>query len=172
MKRTILGITTLAALLALAGTAAAQRNPRGKAKLDLEGKTITIDYGRPALHGRTVEEMLSKLPEGEVWRLGADTSTTFTASGDLMFGDAKVPKGVYSLWARKEAGDTWKLVFNSQHGQWGTEHNPKLDVVEVPLKGSKAADPPDEVTISLDKAKTGGMIAIEWGDMRLYTDFM
>jgi Protein of unknown function (DUF2911) len=171
MKRTLLGITALAALLALAGTACAQGNPRGKAKLDLGGKSISVDYGRPALKGRTVEEMLSKLPNGEVWRLGADSSTTFTTTGDLMFGDVKVPKGVYSLWARKGAGDNWKLVFNSQHGQWGTQHNPKLDVVEVPLKGSKAADPPDEVTISLVKDKTGGMISIEWGDMRLYTDF-
>ena len=171
MKRTLLGMTGLAVFLALAGTAHAQRNPRGKASLDLGGKSISVDFGRPALHGRKVEEMLSKLPEGEVWRLGADTSTTFSTSGDLKFGDAKVPKGDYSLWARKEAGGKWKLVFNSQHGQWGTDHDPKLDVAEVPLKGSKPASPPEEVTISLVKANTGGTIAIEWGDMKLSTEF-
>jgi Protein of unknown function (DUF2911) len=171
MKRTLLGITTLAAMFVLAGTVYAQKNPRGKAELEIEGKSISIDYGRPALHGRTVEDMLSKLPEGEVWRLGADSSTTFTTSGDLMFGDVKVPKGVYSLWARKKAEGKWTLVFNTQHGQWGTQHNPKLDAVEAPLKESKAANSADEVTISLAKAGMGGMITIQWGSLKLDADF-
>ncbi len=155
----------------MAGSVYAQRNPRGKAKLNLGGKSISVEFGQPSLHGRTVYEMLSKLPDGGVWRLGADTSTTFSTSGDLMFGDTKIPKGVYSLWVRKEAENSWGLVFNSQHGQSGTQHNSKLDVAEVALKISRAAAPPDEVTIVLTKTKTGEMIAIEWGDLRLYTGF-
>jgi hypothetical protein len=140
-------------LVAVAGTIYAQRNPRGKAKLNLGGKLISVDFGHPSLGGCTVQEMLSKLPSGGVWRLGADTSTTFSTSGDLMFGDTKIPKGVYSLWARKEIDNAWKLVFNSQHGQSGTQHNPKLDVAEVAVKVFRAADPPDEVTISLTKTQ-------------------
>jgi Protein of unknown function (DUF2911) len=171
MKRTLLGITTLAALLVLSGTVLAQSNPRGKTEVTVKGATVTIDYGRPSLHGRTVEEMLSKLPVGQVWRLGADSSTTFTTTGDLMFGSTKVPKGTYSLWARKMSDKTWKLVFNTQHGQWGTQHNPKLDAYEVPLKESKNADSAEEVTINLAKADMGGMITIEWGNMKLDTDF-
>ena len=67
--------------------------------------------------------------------------------------------------------DSWKLVFNSQHGQPGTQHNSNLDIAAVAMKISRAADPPDEVTISLTKTKAGGMIAIEWGDLRLFTSF-
>lgn len=171
MKRTLLGITIIGVLLAMAGSVYAQRNPRGKAKLDLGGKSISIEYGQPSLHGRTVYEMLNKLPADGVWRLGADTSTTFSTSGDLMFGETKVPQGIYSLWARREADKSWKLVFNSQHGQPGTQHDSKLDVAQIPLKESRAADPPDAVTIVLTKAKKRGMIAIEWGDLRLYTTF-
>jgi Protein of unknown function (DUF2911) len=171
MKRTFLGFTTFAALLVLAGTAYAQGNPRGKADLTVNGKTVTVDYGRPSLHGRTVEEMLSKLPAGGFWRLGADSSTTFTTSGDLMFGSTTVPKGIYSLWAEKGSDNSWKLVFNTQHGQWGTQHNPKLDAHKVPLKETKAADSAEEVTISLAKAGEGGMIKIQWGNMELTADF-
>ncbi len=171
MKRTLLGITTIAVLVTMAGTVYAQRNPRGNAKLNLGGKSVSIEYGQPSLHGRTVYEMLNKLPADGVWRLGADTSTTFSTSGDLMFGDTKVSQGVYSLWAHREADKSWKLVLNSQHGQPGTQHNSKLDVAEIPLKESRAADPPDEVTIVLTKAKKRGMIAIEWGDLRLYAEF-
>ena len=171
MKRMFLGLTTLAAVLALAGAVYAQKNGRGKADLTVNGKTVTVDYGRPSLHGRTVEEMLSKLPAGGFWRLGADSSTTFTTSGDLMFGSTTVPKGVYSLWAEKESDNSWKLVFNTQHGQWGTQHNPKLDAHKVALEETKAADSAEEVTISLSKADEGGMIKIQWGNMELTADF-
>ena len=171
MRRTLLGVTTFAVPVILAGIVYAQGNPRGKAKLELGGKSISVEYGQPSLHSRTVYEMLSKLPADGVWRVGADTSTTFSTSGDLMFGETKIPKGVYSLWARRETDKSWKLVLNSQHGQPGTQHNPKLDVAEIPLKESRAADPPDEVTIVLSKSKKRGLIAIEWGDLRLSAEF-
>jgi hypothetical protein len=171
MKRLLLGLTTLAILVSMSAVAGAQGNPRGKATLDVGGKNVSVEYGRPSLKGRSVEDMLGKLPADGVWRLGADTSTTFTTSGDLMFGDTKVAKGTYSLWAQKQADGSWKLVFNSQHGQWGTQHDASKDVVSVATKQSRAADPPDQVTISLVKAKTGGTIAVEWGDLRLTADF-
>jgi DUF2911 family protein len=171
MKRLLLGFTTLAILVSMCSVASAQGNPRGKAKLEVSGKTVSVEYGRPSLKGRSVQDLLGQLPADGVWRLGADTSTTFTTSGDLMFGDTKVAAGTYSLWAQKGADGNWKLVFNSQHGQWGTQHDASKDVASVATKQSRAANPPDEVTISLVKAKTGGTIAIEWGDLRLAADF-
>jgi Protein of unknown function (DUF2911) len=170
MKRVLWGITGLAAVLALAGTAFAQANPRGKTEVTVNGATVSIEYGRPSLKGRTIQHMLGQLPVGGFWRLGADSSTTFTTSGDLMFGKTKVPKGEYSLWAEKEAKG-WKLVFNTQHGQWGTMHNAKLDLVKVPLKESKSATSADEVTIELAKAGMGGSVTIQWGDLELKADF-
>lgn len=171
IKRTFVGLAALAMLFAMAGIASAQGNPRGKAELTLNGKTVTIDYGRPSLKGRSVQDMLGKLPAGGVWRLGADTSTTFSTTGDLMFGSTKVPKGTYSLWARHEGDNSWKLVFNTQHGQWGTQHDASKDLVAVPLTESKASDSAEMVTISLAQADMGGKITIQWGDLELTTSF-
>src|SRR5215471_17085765 len=128
MKRLTIVISSVTTLILLAGIACAQSNPRDTAKLTLNGKQISIEYGRPSLKGRKVSDMLGQLPEGEVWRVGADKSTTFKTDADLVFGDLSVPKGEYSMWVRKEAGDAWKLVFNKQHGQWGTDHNPAQDL--------------------------------------------
>jgi hypothetical protein len=171
IKRTFVGLATLAVLFAMAGLAGAQGNPRGKAELTVSGKSVTIDYGRPSLKGRTVQDLLGKLPPGGVWRLGADTSTPFSTTGDLMFGSTKVPKGTYSLWARREADKSWKLVFNTQHGQWGTQHDASKDLVAVPLAESKAAESAEMVTISLAEADGGGKITIQWGDLELSTNF-
>ena len=132
---------------------------------------ISVEYGQPSLKGRSVDAMFGKLKPGDVWRVGADKSTTFSTPGDLLFGNVALPAGEYSLWARREAGGTWKLVFNKQHGQWGTEHDSAQDLVAVPLKENKLANPREMVTINLTKAGEGGLLVIEWGDKKLTASF-
>jgi hypothetical protein len=168
MKRFLIcGWVVFAALVSL--TLAA--NSRGTADLTLNGKKISVEYGRPSLGGRTINSLLGQLPAGEFWRLGADKSTTFSTTGDLMFGNVTVPKGEYSLWAQKQADGSWKLVFNKQHGQWGTDHDPKQDLASVPLKTEKESKPAEQVTITLKEEHGGGEIAILWGDMELSANF-
>ena len=171
MKRFLSIVCAFGLSAALAGTALAQNNPRGTASATLGNAKVSVDYGRPGLNGRNVEDMLGKLGAGDVWRLGADKSTTFSTSNDLDFGGTAVPKGEYSLWVRKEADGSWKLVFNSQHGQWGTDHDASKDVVAVPLKQEKASTSADRVTIKIEKENGSGEISIAWGDIGLSTTF-
>lgn len=172
MKRFWIVLMGVALVGSVQGTALAQRNARGKTTVDLNGVTVSIDYGRPSLHGRTIDQMLAmKSPTGEFWRLGADSSTTFTSTGPVHFGKVTVPKGTYSLWARKDANGKWTLVFNHQHGQWGTSHNPKLDFASVPLKEEKGAQSADLVTIDLSKMGSDGQFTVQWGDLKLTTGF-
>jgi hypothetical protein len=171
MKRFLTIVCALGFSAALAGTALAQNNPRGTTGATVGNAKVSVDYGRPALKGRNVQDMLGKLGAGEVWRLGADKSTTFTTTGDLDFGGTAVPKGEYSLWARKDADGSWKLVFNSQHGQWGTDHDASKDVTAVALKQEKESSPADRVTIKVEKESDAGEISIGWGDMELSTNF-
>jgi len=170
MKRTFLAILGAVAFAALGLTAYAA-NGRGNAKLTLNGKTVTVDYGKPALKGRKVEDLLGQLSAGQVWRLGADKSTTFTTTGDLKFGDVTVPKGEYSLWAEKEADGSWKLVFNKQHGQWGTDHDAAQDLASVPLKVETSKKSAETVEITLEKENGAGEISVAWGTMELSANF-
>jgi hypothetical protein len=171
MRRYRVMIFTLALSFVLAGVAFSQGNPRGLAKLSLNGQTISIDYGRPSLKGRTIDAMLGKLKPGGYWRLGADKSTTFTTGTDLKFGDVTIPKGIYSIWAQRQSDNSWKLVFNKQHGQWGTDHDPSQDFASVPLKETKASSSAEMLTIRLAKSGDGGAMIVHWGDMELTTHF-
>jgi DUF2911 family protein len=177
MKRYLSGVLAATASLALAGAACAQGNNRGTSKVTLGNKSVSVDYGRPSLNGRKFEDLLSQLPADKVWRLGMNQSTTFTTSGELSFGDVKIPAGTYSLFAKQEGDNSWKLIFNKQHGQWGVKEggeanrDPKLDVAAVPLTEAKAADAAEQVTINLAKAGDGGSITVLWGDMKLSTNF-
>jgi len=82
-----------------------------------------------------------------------------------------VPNGQYSLWAEREADNSWKLVFNKQHGQWGTTHDASQDLASVPLKETKASNSVEMVTISLTKEGAEWRIGIQWGDMKLTANF-
>ena len=171
MKKLMVAFLSAGLMVLFALPLAAQGNPRGTATLDLKGKAVTVEYGRPSLKGRTVEQLLEKVPAGGVWRLGADKSTTFSTQADLLFGTTSVPKGDYSLFAQKEANGSWKLVFNKQTGQWGTQHDAAQDLASVPLTSSKANKPVEQVTIRLAAEKSGGVISIEWGDLNLSAGF-
>ncbi len=171
MKRLLTVVLGLGVFAALTGSALAQHNPRDTAKLTVNGKAVSVEYGRPALKGRKAEDLLGQLKPGDVWRLGADQSTTFSTAADLAFGDLTVPKGQYSLWARREADDKWSLVFNKQHGQWGTEHDAAQDLGAVPLKAAKDEKPAEQVTVELENEHGANEISIHWGDLELSTYF-
>jgi len=171
MKRLLMGVLALGLLTITVESALAQRNPRATTQISVGGKMVSVEYGRPALKGRKVSELLDQLKPGDFWRLGADKSTTFSTAADLQFGDATVPSGEYSLWVGKAEGDTWKLVFNKQHGQWGTDHDAAQDLTSAPLKETKASNSAETVTINLTKSGAGGVITIQWGDMKLSAGF-
>jgi hypothetical protein len=171
MKRYCFAVALAATLLFSTALAFAQGQARGTAKLELKGQTVSVEYGRPSLNGRTVQQLIGQLGAGDVWRLGSNKSTTFSTGTDLAFGDVTVPKGEYSLWARKEADGSWKLVFNKQHGQWGTQHDAAQDLAAAPLTETKASKSAEQVTISLGKTGNGGEVSILWGEMLLSAKF-
>jgi hypothetical protein len=171
MKRFLIAVLAMAVIGVVAENGLGQRNPRETAKISVGNKTISVEYGRPSLKGRSADDLLQQLKPGDFWRLGADKSTTFSTAADLQFADVTVPNGQYSLWAEREADNSWKLVFNKQHGQWGTQHDASQDLASVPLKEIKASKSVEMVTINLTMVGTGGVIAIQWGDMELTASF-
>jgi hypothetical protein len=145
----------------------AAQGSRGKAELKAAAGAVTLDYGRPSLKGRN---MLSKLEPGSFWRMGMNEATVLTTPVDLSFGSTKVAKGSYSLWLKKQ-GAQFELVFNSQTGQWGTQHDPSKDVYSVPLESASLPSAVETFTIDLEKAPKGGTFALSWGDTKLHKAF-
>jgi hypothetical protein len=142
--------------------------PRGKAELKAGTGNITIDYGRPELKGR---DMLSQLQVGQFWRMGSNMATVLNTPVDLTFGSTKVPKGAYSLWLKLTAAEKFELVFNSQTGQWGTQHDASKDVFQVPMKKGTLPSSVEAFTLELKGAPKGGMFVLSWGTTELSADF-
>src|SRR5437879_9990542 len=146
MKRSRNAAWSVIVVAALAGTAClAQGSPRGTAKLDLGGKTVSVEYGRPSLKGRTMQQLLGRLKVGGFWRLGADDSTTFSTDADLGFGEVTVPKGKYSIWARKEAGNRWTLVDRKNAGLIGRDRGISAAFSSLKLAQVKDSENADDL---------------------------
>lgn len=171
MKRFAIAVLTLGVLTTLTGVGLSQGNPRGLTSVKLGGQSVSVDYGRPSLHGKTIEQEIGRLQSGGFWRLGADSSTTFKSSTALKFGDTTIPAGTYSIWAQKEGENSWKLVFNKQHGQWGTDHDPSKDFASVPFHERKTSSSVQEMVLRLEHRGSGGLFLVHWGDMELTTPF-
>ena len=107
----------LAAILAVAATSEAQpRAPRETVTALLNGKKVTVEYGRPALGGRNMDELLSKLPPDRIWRAGVDQATTLTTESDIMVGGKRVKAGKYTVYVHAPESGDYSLVLNTDLG--------------------------------------------------------
>lgn len=177
--------STVATALALS-TAVAFAAERGAASATINGKKVTIDYGRPALKGRTMAELIKQLPEDRIWRAGDDQVTTLTTETDLAIGGKKLAAGKYSMYVHLAADGSRSLVINSDLGipliklwdkapaNMANEPWPRLDgyqknvagkeLVRATMKNEAVKAPVDTFTISLDPAKDGATLRLAWGE--------
>ncbi len=135
-------------------------SPRDSSSIVIDGKKISVNYGRPSMRGRLI--MGELVPYNKVWRTGANEATAFVTEADLEIGGIVLPRGSYTLYTLPgEQG--WKLILNKQTGQWGTVYNATLDFARIPLKRQDMKSPVETFTISFRKNEgSGGMLVLEW----------
>jgi hypothetical protein len=134
-------------------------SPRDSVKVATGGANLWIDYSRPSKRGRPVFGGI--VPFGEVWRTGANSATQFRTDKDLDFNGVTVPAGFYTLWTIPSASG-WKLVINSQTGQWGTEHDPKKDLYTIDMATAPQPSVTERFTIAIDASANGGVLRMSW----------
>ncbi len=138
-------IGTASLLLAAGGKRA---SPHEQATVTLNGKKLTIEYGRPFMNKRVIFGSL--VPWGQVWRTGADEATTLTTDADLTIGTLKVPKGTYALFTVPTEKE-WTLIVNKVAKQWGAfKYNDKQDLGRTAMKVAASPSPVEQFTIALE----------------------
>jgi len=102
------------------------------------GLDVKVNYSKPAKKGRYIfgrEQDKALLPYGKVWRTGANEATVIEFSQSVLFAGKDVAAGKYSLWTIPGQG-SWKVILNSEVGQWGTNYNDGMDILktEIPIR--------------------------------------
>jgi hypothetical protein len=157
---------------------------RGTATTAISGKTVTIDYGRPALKGRNFADLMKQLPSDRMWRAGSGAVTTLSTAADLLIGGKKVPAGKYSLYVHCPEAGSYALVLNSDLGQplgklWAaapanranepyphfeyTKAIGSKEVVRAALAKSSVAAI-DLLTYAFKPSGSGTALTLSWGD--------
>jgi hypothetical protein len=166
--------------------------PRGNSKITIGGKTITVDYGRPALKGRSMDTLLGQLPPDRIWRAGDNQVTTLNTEGKIMVGNKKLAPGKYSLYVHIPQDGDWSLILNTDPGielikiyakappAVAHELWPRLDgytkniadkeVARVPMKKGIVSAPVDPFTIELAPKGKGGVLKMSWGETSYSVD--
>jgi len=89
---------------------------------------VKVIYGRPLLKGRDLNQII---PEGKVWRTGANESTQITFFKDVNFGGTDVKAGTYTLFSIWGA-DGFTIILNSNLNTWGTYgYDPAKDILRA-----------------------------------------
>lgn len=169
-----------------------ERAPRETVTAVMNGRKVTVEYGRPALGGRKMAELLTQLPADRIWRAGMDQATTLTTEGDITVGGKRVPAGKYTVYVHAPENGQYSLVLNSDPGialkliypaappavadaLWprldGYDKVKDKEVLRVPLRKGNAAQPVDLFLIGLAPARDGASsITLTWGGESWSTD--
>ena len=122
----------------------------------INGATITINYGSPAVRAREIWGKL--VPLNQVWRAGANDATTFETDKELTVEGSKLPAGKYSFFIipnKKEC----VVIFNKEVKQWGAyKYKEKEDQLRVTVKQKVAKSKAEKLVYTIDK-KT---VALSW----------
>ncbi|HYX41000.1 MAG TPA: DUF2911 domain-containing protein [Pyrinomonadaceae bacterium] len=147
---------------------AQQASKRGTAEATINGKKVSISYGRPSLQGR---DMLAQATPGTVWRVGMNEATEITTDGTLVVDGKELKNGKYTLWVRKTGDNTWTLAFHPKTGVWGRPPLTEGYAAETPLTLSKASDSAEQLVIDLADKSGAAEIKIHWGTALLTGTF-
>lgn len=151
-----------------AGAGLGVLSPRDSLKVTAGGAALYVDYGRPAKRGRTVYGGI--VPYGEVWRTGANAATQFRTDKTLVIGGQTLPAGFYTLWTLPSANG-WKLIVNSETGQWGTAHKPEKDLLSVDMQVTTLPAVVEHFTIGIEPGADGGTLNLDWDTTRASVAF-
>ena len=131
------------------------------------GNRVTVVYGRPYSKDPKTGEIRKiwggLVPYGEAYRLGADEATLFVTEKPIVFPDATLPAGAYTLYLVPSDTGATKLAFSSNVGKWGSPVDETHDVTRVDMERSALAAPVDQLTLSIDKGADGnGTLRVRW----------
>jgi hypothetical protein len=103
------------------------------------------------------------VPNGHVWRAGANEATRFAVTDDVLVNGQPLKAGTYSLHTIPARGE-WTIIFNGDPGQWGSfTYDEKKDVLRVKARPQAAADAKEWLAFEIDpEGENAARVNIRW----------
>jgi len=179
MKRsTIITTIAFAVTMLLSSNVNAQKFPDlDKSPMDMASypndykdpaKLVRIIYSRPQLKGRDLKTLI---PEGKIWRAGANEAAEITFYKDVKFGDKKIKAGAYTLFLLP-GKDTCTVILSKDLNVWGSyTYKEANDVARLSVPVTEGTDSLEAFSMVFTKADKGVILNIGWDKVRVAVPF-
>jgi len=129
--------------------------------------TIKINYNAPSARGRTLWGEL--VPNGKVWRTGANKATTFEINQDVLINGEKLMAGKYALFTIPNEKE-WTIIFNKEADQWGAySYDAGKDALRIKVNTGKSPEFSEQMTFDVgDNDENIGVVSFRWGDLKTH----
>lgn len=134
-------------------------NTKGRANIFGCTSTDVIPIG-----GKTYDCLV---PNGQVWRTGANDNTTFEVSNEVKINGQTLPAGKYGLHTIPNK-DEWVVIFNKVNTEWGSyRYDAKQDQLRVGVK-PQTAEMQETMSLGFENMKpTTTEVVVRWEKMRV-----
>ena len=160
-------------LASLATTAFAQErvqfpdaSARGVVKQRVGLTDVEIDYARPNKNDREIFGGL--VPNGKLWRTGANAPTKIKFSDTVKVGDKELPAGEYALFTIPNTSE-WTVVFSKDAKiQSAGDYKEENDAARVTVKPTTLTTAVETFTIGLTDVKgASATLHLDWDKTRV-----
>jgi len=110
---------------------------------------IRVVYSRPQMKEREIFGELLKY--GEMWRIGANQTTTISFYENVTIGGQDLRAGTYGLFAKVNEND-WEFIVHRNTQSWGSaNHDEEDNIVTVKASTEKTAETLEALSVTFDK---------------------
>lgn len=142
---------------------------------------ISLIYHRPNTKAREIwgcqtSDVIPKggvnypclVPNGQVWRTGANENTTFETNHDLKINGQTLPAGKYGFHTIPNK-DEWTIIFNKVNDAWGSfSYKQENDQLRITAKPQTVAESQETMSLGLENIKaTTADVVIRWEKLRV-----
>ena len=122
---------------------------------------IAIKYHRPLENGRKIWGGL--VPNGKVWRAGANENTTIEFSDPVSVEGKPLDKGTYGLHMIPNQG-SWTIIFSKTNTGWGSySYDQKDDALRVDVKPRPLSENKEALEFDFEDLKpTSTAVTLKW----------
>ena len=124
--------------------------------------TVTVEYSRPSMRGRTIFGDL--VPYDKLWRTGANENTVIEFSDKVTILGNEIDKGRYAIYT-KPMESQWKVYFYTKTDNWGTPQEWEEDKIaaQVSVDVQKIDRTQESFRISFDNLSANkGHLEMVW----------
>ncbi|HVD97330.1 MAG TPA: DUF2911 domain-containing protein [Cytophagaceae bacterium] len=142
-------------------------SPTQTLKQDFALSSISIEYSRPSVKGRTI--FGDVVPYGKTWRTGANASTKITFGEDVKVEGKAVPAGTYALYTIPNK-DSWEIMLYKDLSIAGrvAEYKTENELTRFTVKPTSLSQKVETLTLNVaDVTSSTAVIEITWDKVRV-----